>query len=59
MERYFGGFVKSVALPRAVNTHQARTLLKDGLLEIVLPHVPDQREREYEIPVKADEEPGE
>ena len=56
MERYFGGFVKSVALPRAVNTHQARTLLKDGLLEIVLPHLPDQREREYEIPVRADEE---
>ena len=56
MERYFGGFVKSVALPRAVNTHQARTLLRDGLLEIVLPHVPDQREREYEIPVRADEE---
>jgi HSP20 family protein len=59
MERYFGGFVKSVALPRAVNTHQARTSLKDGLLEIVLPHVPDQREREYEIPVKATEEPRE
>lgn len=56
MERYFGGFAKSVALPRAVNTHQARTLLKDGLLEIVLPHVPDQREREYEIPVRGDEE---
>ena len=56
MERYFGGFVKSVALPRAVNTHQARTMLKDGLLEIVLPHVPDQREREYEIPVRAEEE---
>jgi HSP20 family protein len=56
MERYFGGFVKSVPLPRAVNTHQARTLLKDGLLEIVLPHVPDQREREYEISVRAEEE---
>jgi HSP20 family protein len=56
MERYFGGFVKSVALPRAVNTHQARTLLKDGLLEIVLPHVPDQREREFEIPVRSEEE---
>src|SRR6476659_406674 len=56
MERYFGGFVKSVALPRAVNTHQARTLLKDGLLEIVLSHVPDQREREFEIPVRAEEE---
>lgn len=56
IERYFGGFVKSVALPRAVNTHQARCLLKEGLLEIVLPHVPDQREREFEISVKAEEE---
>jgi HSP20 family protein len=56
MERYFGGFVKSVSLPRAVNTHQARTVLKDGLLEILLPQVPDQREREYEIPVRAEEE---
>lgn len=56
MERYFGGFVKSVSLPRAVNTHQAHTVLKDGLLEILLPQVPDQREREYEIPVRAEEE---
>ncbi|MDQ2871371.1 MAG: Hsp20/alpha crystallin family protein [Acidobacteriota bacterium] len=56
MERYFGGFVKSVALPRAVNTHQAKTQLKEGLLEIVLPHVPDQREKETEIPVRAEEE---
>ncbi len=56
MERYFGGFVKSVALPRAVNTHQAKTLLREGLLEIVLPHVPDQREKETEIPVIAEEE---
>ncbi len=56
MERYFGGFVKSVALPRAVNTHQAKTVLREGLLEIVLPHVPDQREKETEIPVRAEEE---
>lgn len=52
MERYFGTFVKSISLPRAVNTHQARTQLQDGLLEIVLPRVPDQREKEYELPVK-------
>ncbi|HEY6148703.1 MAG TPA: Hsp20/alpha crystallin family protein [Thermoanaerobaculia bacterium] len=56
MDRYFGGFVKSVSLPRAVNTHQARSSLRDGLLEIVLPRVPDQREKEYELAVKAGEE---
>ncbi len=56
MERYFGSFVKSVPLPRPVNTHQARTLLKNGLLEIILPRVPDQREKEFEIPVKAGDE---
>jgi HSP20 family protein len=56
MERYFGAFVKSVPLHRPVNTHQARSILKDGLLEIILPRVPDQREKEYEIVVKSSEE---
>jgi HSP20 family protein len=53
MERYFGNFVKSISLPRAVNTHQARTTLKDGLLEVVLPLVPEQREKEFELPIHA------
>lgn len=52
MERYFGAFVKSVPLPRPVNTHQARSMLRDGLLEVILPRVPDQREKEYELQVK-------
>jgi len=56
MERFFGTFVKTVPLHRPVNTHQARSILKDGLLEIILPRVPDQREKEYEIPVKSGEE---
>jgi HSP20 family protein len=56
MERYFGSFVKSVPLPRPVNTHQARSRLKNGLLEVVLPRVPDQREKEYELSVKGEEE---
>ena len=56
MERYFGAFSKSVPLPRPVNTHRATTLLKDGLLEIALPHVPDQREKEMEIAVQGGEE---
>ena len=56
MERYFGSFVKSVSLPRPVNSRETRTLLKNGLLEIILPRVPDQREKEYEVPVTGGDE---
>lgn len=57
MERYFGSFVKSVPLPRPVNSRQAKSKLSRGLLEVVLPRVPDLREKEIEIPVKSEEEP--
>ena len=56
MERYFGSFVKSVPLPRPVNTHRAVTKLKDGVLEVVFPRVPDQREKELAIKVRSEEE---
>ncbi|HEY6051535.1 MAG TPA: Hsp20/alpha crystallin family protein [Thermoanaerobaculia bacterium] len=57
MERYFGAFVKSVPLPRPVNTHRAVAKLKNGVLEIVFPRVPDQREKELAITViRAEEE---
>ena len=56
MERYFGSFVKSVPLPRPVNTHQAGTRMRNGLLEVILPHVPDQREKDYELTVKNEDE---
>jgi HSP20 family protein len=56
MERYFGGFVKSIPLPGPVNTHRAETKLKDGLLEVSFPRVSDQRERELNITVTAEEE---
>ena len=56
MERYFGGFVKSVPLPRPVNSHHARTRMKHGLLEVILPRVPDLREKEIEIPVVSEQE---
>jgi HSP20 family protein len=56
MERYFGTFVKSVPLPRPVNTHQAKSNLRDGMLEVLLPRVPDQREKEYELEVKGEED---
>ncbi|MEP6993163.1 MAG: Hsp20/alpha crystallin family protein, partial [Acidobacteriota bacterium] len=56
MERYFGGFMKSIPLPRPVNSHLAKTRLKNGLLEVLLPRVPDLREKEIEIPVEAEQE---
>jgi HSP20 family protein len=55
MERYFGTFVKSVPLPRPVNTHRAVAKL-NGVLEIVFPRVPDQREKELAINVVRSEE---
>lgn len=56
MERYFGTFVKSVSLPRPVNSRQAKSKLSRGLLEIILPRVPDLREKEIEILVRPEEE---
>jgi HSP20 family protein len=56
MERFFGTFTKSIPLPRAVNSREARTSLKNGLLEIILPRIPDQREKEHEISVVAEPE---
>ena len=56
MERYFGSFLKSVPLPRPVNSHLAKTRMKDGVLEVFLPRVPDMREKEIEISVTAEPE---
>jgi HSP20 family protein len=56
MERYFGNFMKSVPLPRPVNSHLAKTRMRNGLLEVLLPRVPDMREKEIEIPVQPDPE---
>jgi HSP20 family protein len=56
MERYFGTFMKSIPLPRPVNSHLAKTHMRNGLLEVVLPRVPDMREKEIEIPVQPDPE---
>ena len=56
MERYFGSFVKSIPLSRPVNSREARSFFKSGVLEVVLPRVPDLREKEHEVPVRPDEE---
>lgn len=56
MERYFGTFLKSVPLPHPVNTHRAVAKLKEGVLEVTFPRVPDQREKEQAIKVTREEE---
>lgn len=56
MERYFGSFMKSIPLSLPVNARQAKTRLKNGLLEVILPRVPDLREKEIEVPVQPEQE---
>ena len=51
MERYFGTFMKSVPLPRPVNSHLAKSRMRNGVLEVLLPRVPDMREKEIDIPI--------
>ena len=56
VERYSGGFGNSIPLSRPVNSPLARTHLKNGLLESILPRVPDLREKEIEIAVAPEQE---
>ena len=41
---------------RARSTPAKRRLLRNGLLEVILPRVPDQREKEHEIAVRPEED---
>ena len=36
-ERYYGAFVRTFALPKAVDTEKIRASYKDGVLEVTLP----------------------
>ena len=37
-------------------SREAKAFFRQGLLEVVLPRVPDMREKDHEISVKAEEE---
>jgi HSP20 family protein len=55
VERERGRFAREVRLLWPINTHQGRARLADGLLTIVFPKVPDQRQRSRALPIEEEE----
>jgi len=52
LERGFGTFRRVIRLSTPINTHQARTEYRDGLLKVTFPKVPNRRGEEVAIPIK-------
>ena len=52
LERGFGSFRRVVRLGTPINTHQARTEYRDGVLRVAFPKVPNRRGEEVAIPIK-------
>ena len=52
LERGFGSFRRVIRLGTPINTHQARTEYRDGLLKVTFPKVPNRRGEEVAIPIK-------
>ncbi len=52
LERGFGTFRRVIRLGTPINTHQARTEYRDGLLTVTFPKVPNRRGEEVAIPIK-------
>lgn len=55
MERFFGDFEKTIALPAPVNLRAAEATLKSGILTIRFPRVVDQRDKFYTIRIGLEE----
>ena len=54
VERTHGSFSRSVALPVTVNTHQARALLREGLLTVSFPRVSNRRGEDIAIVIETE-----
>ncbi len=52
LERGFGTFKRILRLGTPINTHQASTEYRDGLLKVTFPKVPNRRGEEVAIPIK-------
>jgi len=52
LEREYGPFRRTLALPRSVVPAQARATLHNGVLTIVLPKPPVSRSRRLVVPIK-------
>lgn len=52
MERSFGKFKRVVHIASPVNTHRAKSDLRDGVLKVTFPKVPDKRGEEFPIKIE-------
>ena len=51
-ERGLGRFERLIPLTAAVNPHKARAVLRDGVLSVRLPRVPNRRGAPVTIPIE-------
>jgi len=52
LEGSYGGFVRTIEIPRPVKADAVKAEFKDGVLKIVLPKADDSKTREIKIDVK-------
>jgi HSP20 family protein len=52
LERCYGQFYRAIPLPEGVDTEQAKTRFKNGVLEIAMP-VLEQKSNRREIPIES------
>jgi HSP20 family protein len=52
IERAYGSFHRSFALPATVRPENVRALLKDGVLELALPKAEDSKPRRIAVDVR-------
>ncbi len=55
-DRTFGTFRRAIPLSAAVNTHKASAVLREGVLTIQFPKVPNKRGEEVPIPLRLGKE---
>ncbi len=52
VERFYGSFVRSLALPDYVDTSKINAVYKDGILEVVIPKTEKAKPKQIKIEVK-------
>jgi HSP20 family protein len=50
-ERFYGGFQRTISLPKKVNVGQVQAAYKDGVLTVTLPKTPEAKPRQIEVSV--------
>ena len=56
LERRFGRFHRAFDVSGSVNLNRIKAVLKEGVLALYLPKVPDRRGREVRVPILSEEQ---